>query len=637
LYIETTATTGQDLQELYWGMGGASGNGQETFNDIAGGGTSDTSTEPSYSETNVQEAGVDEPDFVKTDGSNIYLVRDQYFLVLKSWPAVETTEISRTEIEGSPSSLFIEGSTAIVFSSVIPQGNENITFQPMSWSVLKATVIDLTDLTSPAVIRELYFDGYFSGTRMVDGKAHIVITSGGYVYQGGGGGGIIVDGGTTGGGSGEPLAGAISRTPGSELLGGYFPLMQDVRYTESGAVSSTDIICSCENVYRPGEDNGTDIVTIFTVDLNDPLAESRSVSIVGAGGIVYGSQSSLYVAAVNYGAWIMLDALEGQEDGPSTKTVIHKFSIDGAGGPDYVASGKVHGWALNQFSLSEWNGDLRIATTDQNWWSGEDPANTLYVLRQNGEDLETVGTLTGLGKPGETIYAVRFLEEKGFVVTFQQMDPLYTLDISDPENPQVAGELEVPGFSTYLHPVGDDHLLAVGTDSSTGGAELSIYNIADLANPVLVDRESLGSGSYTSASYEHKAFTYYASLHALAIPVTAWNEVTPATAGVAATLDNYSVFNGLYIFDVDLTNGFSLLGSIDHAEFYQDQNAGYWYYPESIDRSMFIGTEADGYYVYSVSGRGLKATEFTDLTNDVATVEFPVSDQYWYPYDTVVY
>jgi hypothetical protein len=134
------------------------------------------------------------------------------------------------------------------------------------------------------------------------------------------------------------------------------------------------------------------------------------------------------------------------------------------------------------------------------------------VLAADGDQLREVGKVGGLGR-GEQIYAVRFIGDAGYVVTFRQVDPLYTLDLSDPTAPRVVGELKIPGYSAYLHPVGPGLLLGVGQDASatgqTSGLQASLFDVSDPANPVRIDRESFGAGSSSEVEYDHHAFSFF--------------------------------------------------------------------------------------------------------------------------------
>lgn len=640
--LETTATD-QQLGANY-GVGGI---GTEPASDSSAGNTPSSGSSIDYTSTNVQEVGVDEPDFVKTDGQYIYTLSDNYFLIMKSWPAAEMVETSRIELEGSPRSFFLYSDLALVFSTVysfntILGATANAYgFAPKTSSVLKATLLDVSDRTAPAVLKEVYFEGDLTDARMVGDKAHLVVHTSlfdtVYPYIDGIGisdpGIAIPPSDTIDSSPGTPIAGDGSAEPapapamasGNQAtlnvddisISDIFPLYYELNYDASGIPSSSsDAICACENVYRPAVPNGTDVNTLLTFDLGNTAADIKSTSVLGYSGIVYGSMDSIYIASYgrSYWAWWL-------EEGQESQTEIFKFSLLDT--PALVASGKVKGWALNQFSISEYNSYLRVATTTDSWWNNAPPANSVYVLEQIGGELQLTGELEGLGKPGELIYSVRFSDDRGYVVTYEETDPLYTLDLSDPANPRKAGELEVPGFSTYIHPIDHNTILAIGQNTDNWGIDLSIFDVSDFANPTLVARESVGSDSYSDAQYNHKAFNYFSTLKMLSIPVTMWSY-----SGTTA-----DVFNGLYVYDVDAASGFTLSGTVDHADLYKDSNSSKWYYPAGIQRSIFAGDESSGYFLYSIGERGVRATDVHDFATTVSTVELPAPAYYWYGYD----
>jgi hypothetical protein len=217
-------------------------------------------------------------------------------------------------------------------------------------------------------------------------------------------------------------------------------------------------------------------------------------------------------------------------------TLIHQFSLDAGTAASYVASGEVDGRLLNQFAMSEYNGDLRVATTTDNWGQfGDQSESTVYVLRPNGTDLAQISSVSGLGK-GEQIHSVRFIDDVGYVVTFRQTDPLYVIDLSDPANPTLQGELKIPGYSAYLHPVGDGLLLGVGQDATlegrTTGTQLSLFDVSDPTNPQLIS--SLPIGGHSDVEWDHKAFLFWEPDGTIVIPVSpGWGDCGPAETCLA--------------------------------------------------------------------------------------------------------
>ena len=247
-------------------------------------------------------------------------------------------------------------------------------------------------------------------------------------------------------------------------------------------------------------------------------------------------------------------------------TLIHQFSLDDGTGATYVASGEVEGRLLNQFAMSEYNGDLRVATTTDNWGNfGDQSESTVYVLRPNGTDLEQISSISGLGK-GEQIYSVRFIDDVGYVVTFRQVDPLYVLDLSDPANPVLDGELKIPGYSAYLHPVGDGLLLGVGQDATdegrTTGTQLSLFDVSDPANPQRIS--TLPIGGQSEVEWDHRAFLFWEPDGTIVLPVSpGWSDCGPAVDCLAKGISGAG--GGAVVAELD-GRELTARGTISHSE-----------------------------------------------------------------------
>jgi uncharacterized secreted protein with C-terminal beta-propeller domain len=281
---------------------------------------------------------------------------------------------------------------------------------------------------------------------------------------------------------------------------------------------------------------------------------------------------------------------------------------------EYAATGEVTGHVLNQFSMDE-NGDyFRIATTKSRVWSRYeeeriDPYSNLFVLDM---DLKQIGELKNLA-PGERIYSVRFMQGRAYLVTFLQTDPLFVIDLEDPKNPKVLGELKIPGFSNYLHPFDEDHLIGLGKDTDltewggvrTKGVKLSLFNVADVANPKEVDTYILGdAGSDSIATRDHKAFLFSREKELLSIPVS----IRESKGGGSYGKLN---FVGAAVFDVT-KDGFELKGRIDHSDGGRASESDYWrgynYYDNTVRRSLYIDDT-----LYTFSNRYLKMNKLDDL------------------------
>ncbi|WP_030164443.1 beta-propeller domain-containing protein [Spirillospora albida] len=261
----------------------------------------------------------------------------------------------------------------------------------------------------------------------------------------------------------------------------------------------------CDQVSRPAGQPGTSMLTVLTLDLARGLGDPSPVSVAADGATVYGNGASLYVTGSPWGA-------------EEQRTHVHRFDVGGAGRPVYVASGSVPGGVLNQYSMSEHDGNLRIATTTQNARSSE---SAVHVLARRGLRLTEIGRLGGLGK-GERIHSVRFLGATAYVVTFRQVDPLYVVDLKDPRRPRLTGELKIPGYSAYLHPLADGRLLGVGQDADpatgrTRGTQVSLFDVSGEPRRIASYRLP---GAHSEAEFEPHAFLYRPASGLTVIPVT---------------------------------------------------------------------------------------------------------------------
>jgi len=267
-------------------------------------------------------------------------------------------------------------------------------------------------------------------------------------------------------------------------------------------------LASCGQIDRAKRYSGSGMLTVLTVDLAGGAEVLDSDAILTGGDTVYASADRLYVATQRwaYGS--------GEEERASeVSTQIHAFDTSAPGATEYMASGRVPGWMLSQWSMSERDGFLRVASTTAPPWEAGGQAGEsesfVTVLAERGDELVRTGQLGGLG-PDEQIYAVRFFDDVGYLVTFRQVDPLYAVDLSDPAEPRLAGELKIPGYSAYLHPVGEGLLLGVGQDADsdgmTQGAQLSLFDVSDLSSPARIDTMSLGRNAYTEVEWDHHAF-----------------------------------------------------------------------------------------------------------------------------------
>jgi uncharacterized secreted protein with C-terminal beta-propeller domain len=294
--------------------------------------------------------------------------------------------------------------------------------------------------------------------------------------------------------------------------------------TVTAADGTVKRVVGCGDILRPPVFSGTGMTTVLTIDMDAGPTPISSTGVLADAQTVYASAKNLYVATQRW-----------DPQTTASTTAIHRFALR-SDGADYAATGSVPGSLLSQWSLSEQDGVLRVASTG-------DHDSTITTLNAA---LQPLGSVTGLG-PDERIRGVRFIGDVGYVVTFRQVDPLYTVDLSDPAAPKVAGELKLLGYSAYLHPVGDGLLLGVGQDATDQGrlqgAQVSLFDVSDPAAPKLLDRRSLGTGSWTEVESDHHAFTWWPATRLALLPVSGQggSGAIGLTVGRAALADGGSI------------------------------------------------------------------------------------------------
>ena len=458
-----------------------------------------------FSTTNNQEEGVDEPDAVKTDGRRIFVAAGG---TLRAVSARAPRLLGSLALPaGAGHELLLRGDTLLVLSSNVgaapPPGDTPVavaSFAPPQ-PALDGTRIDEVDVSDPAAMRirrTMTVDGTYVSARRNGDTARVVVASSPY---------------------------AIAVPSAASRAAGWLPRERVVDRRRRRTVRHLAV--GCRDVRRPVAFSGLGMLTVLTIDLERGLPAVDSDALMTDAQTVYGSAKSLYVATQR---WV--DPSTAPDRLPSTTTTaLHRFDASAAGRTDYRAGGAVSGYLLNQFSLSEHRGVLRVATTEEPLWASGQRAREsesfVTVLDQFGERLEPVGRVGGLGR-GERIYSVRFLDDVGYVVTFRQVDPLYTLDLERPTAPRVAGEVKLLGYSAYLHPVGADRLLGVGQDASeqgrVQGAQAVLFDVSQPRAPTVLGRLALGGSSSSAVEYDHRAFLLWPPSALAVLPVQSYGD-----------------------------------------------------------------------------------------------------------------
>jgi inhibitor of cysteine peptidase len=519
------------------------------FGEIDAGSVPTPAASEDHSATNIQVAGVDEADIVKTDGEYIYLVSGNRTIIVKAYPPEQAQVLSEIELEGTIIGIFINGDRLVVFEGGMPYYYDTVrlgfavseAYLPYISPGTSIKVYDVSDRENPRLQRDISADGQYLSSRMIGDYAYVVIN--------------------------EPVYEQDDELNLPRIYSG----------DNEKEIPAEDIYYSDVSDYYYMY---TTIIAINTQDDNqEPTYETI---LLGASSNLYVSMDNIYLTFPIWGGYV----------GDSERTAIHRIHIQGSA-MNYTASGEVPGMVLNQFSMDEYDGYFRVATTTH----GQTSWNNVYILDMA---LNITGSLTNLA-PGETIYSARFMGERGYLVTFKKVDPLFVIDLSDPYNPEELGYLKVTGYSDYLHPYDENHIIGIGKETVAAeegdfawyqGVKISLFDVSDVSNPVEIDKYEIGDrGTDSPVLRDHKAFLFDKSRNLLVIPVSvAEIDESKYPYGVPSNAYGEPVWQGAYAFNVSLDQGIQLKGRITHIESPVDLEEGYYYYysPLSVERSLYI-------------------------------------------------
>jgi uncharacterized secreted protein with C-terminal beta-propeller domain len=509
----------------------------------AGGGGED------FSGTNVQEAGVDEPDIVKTDGTRLLvLTRDALHAIdPRSTPARRLDRLPLGE-DTYGHELLLHGTRALVISQ-------------FEGELVEQTQLTEVDVSLPGrlrVIRTMTVDGDHLSSRLTGTNARVVLRS-----------------------IPRALTAGMRRMRRARLAGWMPRAVLERRGTKRKRTSRA---VACRAVRRTAKFSGANMITVLTIDMAKGLPAVDADALMTDADTVYASPDGLFVATQRWPEWVEFFAPPDR-----TRTDIHRFDTAQPGTTTYRATGTVSGYLLSQWALSEHAGHLRVATTEDR--GGRDSESHVTVLREQEGRLVPVGKVSGLGR-GERIFAVRFIGDVGYVVTFRQVDPLYTLDLADPAAPKVLGELKILGYSAYLHPLAGGLLLGVGQDATEQGelrgTQLSLFDVANPRSPTRLQQHTLDSGSSSAVEWDHRAFLFWPPTGLTVVPYERWNERTDEYEAGAVALRTGR-------------DGIAPLGRITH-------RGGA--FESQIQRSVVIGDR-----LFTVSESGLMAAPLGDPAN----------------------
>lgn len=522
-----------------------------------------TGSKEEFSKTNVQVEGVDEADIVKTDGNFIYYLTNSELTITDVNNVKLASKVEFDNKEFSPQEIFLKDNKIVVIGITNRKvEKKNIAnteeYYPTNETYTTAKIYNIEDRTNPKLERTIELEGYYLSSRMIGDNVYLISNKNIYAY----------------------LCNYYKATQLDEEE--FKPKYVDTATGES--IKSINFDC----IYYIPEFEDTNYLNIaaFNITNNEPASIN---SYLGAGNQMYASSTNLYITKTKY----------NYDDETDINTEIYKFNLKDAT-CTFSKTGEVPGSVLNQFSMDENNGYFRIATTDSTSWDSESNTNNLYVLNEN---LEIVGKVEGLA-PGERIYSVRFMGNRAYMVTFVQTDPLFVIDLSDPTNPTVLGELKIPGYSTYLHPYDENHLIGFGENTKvvnygygdqvvTDGMKIALFDVTDPNNPTEMYSVNIGEeGTYSELLNNHKALLFSKEKNIIAFPIS-------------ITGEDYEVtFQGAIVYGLSLENGFEEKGRITNIENDIDK----YYSRNSVQRIIYINDT-----LYTLSRNLIKATDINTM------------------------
>ena len=603
-----------------------------------------------HSETNIQVEGVDEADIVKTDGEYIYIVSGGKLTIVKAYPPEEARVLSKISLTGGIAGIFINGDKLAVFETEYgvyplyegeiaydasisseevtepaevdepstapsqtngskkddeddenrtspinpvpvdespseepskpeePSQVEPIVYEPPTTSI---KVYDISDRGNPVLTRNFSVDGNYFSSRMIDDYVYVVATQ----YA------VFIE--------------------------------TDIFLPRVHSDNETEVIAADEIYYYNFSDSSYSFTSIIALNIqNDAQAPTHETILMGATSTLYVSQNNIYLTFPNY-TW---------QENETMKTSIQRISIDKQA-ITFAAQGEVPGYILNQFSMDEHNGYFRIATTvysytwrtfiDESTVEEETDKNNVYVLDMN---LNIVGKLEDLA-PGEQIYSARFMGDRLYLVTFRNIDPLFVIDLSSPTAPTVLGQLKVTGYSGYLHPYDENHIIGIGKETEYDaeedfawyqGVKISLFDVSDVSNPVEIAKYEIGDrGTESPVLYDHKALLFDRERNLLVIPVlVAELDESDYNGEVPDWAYGEYVWQGACVFDISL-DGIELRGRITHMDDNADLlKSGYYfgsYY--TVQRSLYIED-----VLYTISSMKVKMNNLETLA-EIKAVE----------------
>jgi inhibitor of cysteine peptidase len=516
------------------------------------------SVTPDYSTTNIQVAGVDEADIVKTDGRYIYVASNANFnsasqnnvyivkadptdpRVIAKIPLGNETYVACLFLSQDGNKLVVIGSQYQVYALGAPQSEIAMIYPYYSSVNTFITVYDVSEKAMPVLARNLTLSGSYFNSRMIGNYVYAVVSQPAYILQ------------------------------------DAVPLPQVYQDAKASVIAPERIY------YANSVDDYYTFTTFIGLNILDDAQQPTNMTVMmGGTSAMYVSMDNIYVT---YSTW---------NDGQYTS--IYRVRVNG-GELSFEAEGSVPGYVLNQYSMDEYNGYFRVATT----WQKTTQMNNVYVLNMN---MSEVGKLENLAE-GERIYSARFMGDKAYLVTFKQTDPFFVIDLRSPVDPKVAGELKIPGYSSYLHPFDENYVIGLGKENNT--VKLSLFDVTNVNAPTEIAKYIVeGDWTDSQALYEPKAFLFDKAKELLVIPISVSNYGVIDQTGKDIMQGGF--WQGAYVFNVTVAGGFQLRGEIAH----QQTSTGLSYYIDvnsAVHRALYIDKT-----LYTVSDAMIKLNNLADL------------------------
>ncbi len=555
----------------------------------------ESSASEDFSKTNVQVAGVDEADIVKNDGKYIYLIKGQTVRIVEAFPAETMREVSKIDLGDSgfqPQEIYTDEDQMVIIGETSGMTISNRMSGIMKPQIYpgpifgsnrtKIFVYSIADRKHPIKQRTLEIEGSYSSSRKVGKNVYFVLNQ--YI-------------------------------PTYHILEGQSADVIIPKLKDSAKGGEEKPMVRCMDILSFPNTQDRSYLVVAGLNIADEKSELKRKVIIGASQNVYASANNLYVANVAYG-----------ENSGEPSTTVYRFSL-AEDSIEYETKGSVPGSILNQFSMDESGNDFRIATERQTLLAPYTSTNGLFILKS--ADMSVQGKVGNIA-PGEHIKSVRFMGNRAYLVTFKNVDPLFVIDVSDASDPKILGQLKIPGWSDYLHPYDETHLIGFGRDVDASidadkvhsdnavyytallGMKLSLFDVSDVANPTEMFHEVIGTRGTTSELLtNHKALLFDKERGLIGFPISITEAKSPSASPEAQNIQ--TVFQGGIFYTLDLTNGFKLVGKVTHYDNLDAFKAsGEYFYGDSgrnIQRVISIGDS-----LYGVSPDIVSASKRSDLS-----------------------